>query len=197
MVTCNATNGKSADLNGVDEASASANGHDSIAVSRICCIGAGYVGGPTCAVIAHKCPHIQVHVVDSNSDRIDQWNSDELPIYEPGLHEIVNECRNRNLFFSTDVEKQVKAAELIFISVNTPTKLYGVGKGRAADLTNIEKVGKCFFSSLFRAERESLVRTDRCESCSAQLQLDSSQCTRKATRSLSKSRRSRYERPNR
>lgn len=111
-------------------------------VKRICCIGAGYVGGPTSAVIAKMCPHIQVNVVDSSEERIEQWNSNQLPIYEPGLDEIVAECKNKNLLFSTDIETEVKLAEIIFISVNTPTKAYGVGKGRAADLTNIEKVGK-------------------------------------------------------
>lgn len=158
MVSCNETNGKQNGINCIDD---QVTAYDSATnrisnsnvfltsdlkpVSRICCIGAGYVGGPTCAVIALKCPHIQVHVVDSNPDRIHQWNSNELPIYEPGLDEIVQKCRDRNLFFSVDVEKQVKAADLIFISVNTPTKLYGVGKGRATDLTNIEKVGACIF----------------------------------------------------
>lgn len=121
------------------------NGHQSDQVKRICCIGAGYVGGPTSAVIAKMCPQIQVNVVDSSEERIRQWNSNELPIYEPELDEVVAECKGRNLFFSSDVETEVKLAEIIFISVNTPTKAYGVGKGRAADLTNIEKVGKFFF----------------------------------------------------
>jgi UDPglucose 6-dehydrogenase len=103
-------------------------------VKKICCIGAGYVGGPTCAVIALKCPHIQVTIVDLNQKRIDAWNSDELPIYEPGLDEVVKEARGRNLFFSTDVDKGIAEADLIFVSVNTPTKKSGIGAGFAADL---------------------------------------------------------------
>ncbi|CAK9782954.1 UDP-glucose dehydrogenase [Cutaneotrichosporon oleaginosum] len=103
-------------------------------VKKICCIGAGYVGGPTCAVIALKCPHIQVTIVDLNQNRIDAWNSDELPIYEPGLDEVVKEARGRNLFFSTDVDKGIAEADLIFVSVNTPTKKSGIGAGFAADL---------------------------------------------------------------
>ncbi|MDG1670267.1 MAG: nucleotide sugar dehydrogenase, partial [Akkermansiaceae bacterium] len=92
---------------------------------KICCIGAGYVGGPTMAMIAHKCPDIQITVVDINPDRIAAWNGDNLPIYELGLDELVFECRDRNLFFSTDVDKHVDEADIIFISVNTPTKTYG------------------------------------------------------------------------
>lgn len=110
-------------------------------IRSICCIGAGYVGGPTMAVIAQKCPHINVHVVDINPQRIADWNSenlDELPIYEPGLSEVVKEARGRNLFFSTDISKGIAEAEMIFISVNTPTKTYGVGKGMAADLKYVE-----------------------------------------------------------
>ena len=105
---------------------------------NICCIGAGYVGGPTMAVIAHKCPHVKLTVVDINQSRIDQWNSDELPIFEPGLDEIVKSSRGKNLFFSTEVDKHIREAELIFICVNTPTKTYGVGAGSASDLTYIE-----------------------------------------------------------
>jgi UDPglucose 6-dehydrogenase len=111
-------------------------------VDRICCIGAGYVGGPTMVTIAAKCPHIQVTVVDLNEKRIAAWNTDNLPIYEPGLLEIVKECRGRNLFFSTDVQKGVEGADIIFASVNTPTKTKGVGAGRAADLRFIESVGR-------------------------------------------------------
>lgn len=97
---------------------------------------AGYVGGPTCAVVALKCPHIQVTIVDFNKARIDAWNSEnyDLPIYEPGLVEVVREARGRNLFFSTDVDKAILEADLIFVSVNTPTKKSGVGAGFAADL---------------------------------------------------------------
>ncbi|MGL2994173.1 UDP-glucose 6-dehydrogenase [Flavobacterium sp. TSSA_36] len=110
-------------------------------ITKICCIGAGYVGGPTMAVIAQKCPQIQVTVVDLNQERIAAWNAadvNEIPIYEPGLAEVVQEARGRNLFFSTDVEKAIDEAQLIFISVNTPTKTYGKGKGMAADLKYIE-----------------------------------------------------------
>ena len=110
-------------------------------VTKICCIGAGYVGGPTMAVIAQKCPHIQVTVVDLNEQRIKDWNdpnTDNIPIYEPGLSAIVAEARGRNLFFSTEVEKAIDEAQVIFISVNTPTKTYGKGKGMAADLKYIE-----------------------------------------------------------
>ena len=110
-------------------------------ITKICCIGAGYVGGPTMAVIAQKCPHIQVTVVDLNVERIAAWNdknADNIPIYEPGLSAIVADTRGKNLFFSTDVEKAIDEAQIIFISVNTPTKTYGKGKGMAADLKYIE-----------------------------------------------------------
>lgn len=110
-------------------------------IKKIACIGAGYVGGPTMSVIAQKNPSIQVTVVDLNQQRIDAWNSEDLaqlPIYEPGLDAVVAEARGRNLFFSTDVEKAIDEADMIFISVNTPTKNYGKGKGQAADLKYIE-----------------------------------------------------------
>lgn len=110
-------------------------------ITKICCIGAGYVGGPTMAVIAQKCPQIEVTVVDLNAERIAAWNDTDvnnIPIYEPGLADIVAEARGRNLFFSTDVEKAIDEAQIIFISVNTPTKTYGKGKGMAADLKYIE-----------------------------------------------------------
>lgn len=110
-------------------------------ISKICCIGAGYVGGPTMAVIALKNPHIQVTVVDINQKRINAWNDSDvskLPVYEPGLPEIVEETRGKNLFFSTEVDKAIDEAEMIFISVNTPTKTYGKGKGMAADLKYVE-----------------------------------------------------------
>jgi UDPglucose 6-dehydrogenase len=112
-----------------------------IHITNICCIGAGYVGGPTMAIIAQKCPHIKVTVVDLNEDRIAAWNDadvNNIPIYEPGLSAIVAEARSRNLFFSTNVEKAIDEAQMIFISVNTPTKTYGIGKGMAADLKHIE-----------------------------------------------------------
>lgn len=110
-------------------------------ITNICCIGAGYVGGPTMAVIAQKCPHIKVTVVDLNEKRIAAWNDKDvnnIPIYEPGLSDVVAEARGRNLFFSTEVDKAIDEADMIFISVNTPTKTYGVGKGMAADLKYIE-----------------------------------------------------------
>jgi len=110
-------------------------------IKNICCIGAGYVGGPTMAVIAHKCPDIKVTIVDLNAERIAAWNDEDvnnIPIYEPGLADVVKSARGKNLFFSTDVEKAIDEAEMIFISVNTPTKTYGVGKGMAADLKYIE-----------------------------------------------------------
>lgn len=111
-------------------------------VERITCVGAGYVGGPTCAMIAHKCPDIQVTVVDMNMDKIAQWNSDHLPIFEPGLDEIVFAARGNNLHFVTDIPKAIREADLIFISVNTPTKMYGRGKGMAPDLKYVESVSR-------------------------------------------------------
>ena len=114
-------------------------------IKNICCIGAGYVGGPTMAVIAQKNPNIKVTVVDINEKRIAAWNSnnfDELPIYEPGLSDVVKETRGRNLFFSTDINSAIIDSEMIFISVNTPTKTSGEGKGYAADLKYIESCAK-------------------------------------------------------
>lgn len=110
-------------------------------INHIACIGAGYVGGPTMAVIAKQCPHIRVTVVDVNPQRIAAWNDpnlDNLPIYEPGLSEVVAEARGRNLFFSTQIDEAIRDAQMIFISVNTPTKTYGMGKGMAADLKYVE-----------------------------------------------------------
>ncbi len=110
-------------------------------IKNICCIGAGYVGGPTMSIIAQKCPEIKVTVVDLNEKRIAAWNDpnvDNIPIYEPGLSAVVAEARGRNLFFSTEVDQAIDEADMIFISVNTPTKTYGVGKGMAADLKYIE-----------------------------------------------------------
>ena len=110
-------------------------------IRNICCIGAGYVGGPTMAVIAHKCPHIQVNVVDINESRIDQWNQEDLnklPIFEPGLSEIIKERRHKNLHFSCEIENGIQNADMIFISVNTPTKKKGIGAGKASDLKWVE-----------------------------------------------------------
>jgi UDPglucose 6-dehydrogenase len=136
-------------------------------IKTICCIGAGYVGGPTMAIIAQKCPHIKVIVVDLNEDRIAAWNDtnvENIPIYEPGLSDIVAEARGRNLFFSTDVESAIDEAQLIFISVNTPTKTYGSGKGMAADLKYIElcarQIAKVSKSDKIVVEKSTLpVRT--------------------------------------
>ena len=109
---------------------------------KICCIGAGYVGGPTMAVIALKCPAIEVVVVDISEPRIAGWNSERLPIYEPGLDDVVRQCRGRNLFFSTEVHRHVGDADIVFVSVNTPTKTCGLGAGKAADLTYWESAAR-------------------------------------------------------
>jgi UDPglucose 6-dehydrogenase len=109
---------------------------------KILCIGAGYVGGPTMAIIAHKCPQYKVTIVDINPTRIDQWNSEELPIYEPGLKKVVTATRGKNLFFSTEIEKGIKESDIIFVSVNTPTKTFGAGAGMAADLQYWEKTAR-------------------------------------------------------
>ena len=136
-------------------------------LKKICCIGAGYVGGPTMSVIAEKCPQIEVEVVDISETRIAQWNDEDLnnlPIYEPGLKEIVKKTRNRNLFFSTDVARAIEESDMIFISVNTPTKQYGVGEGMAADLKYVEicarQIGKYAKSDKIVVEKSTLpVRT--------------------------------------
>lgn len=109
---------------------------------NILCIGAGYVGGPTMAMIAAKCPNDHITVVDIDAQRIAAWQSDELPIYEPGLADLVRQSRNRNLFFSTDIPAGISAADIIFVSVNTPTKSFGQGAGRAADLQYWEKTAR-------------------------------------------------------
>lgn len=124
---------------------------------KITCIGAGYVGGPTMAVIAEKCPEIEVTIVDINPQRIAAWNdenTDNLPIYEPGLADIVKARRNKNLFFSTDIKRAIVEGDIIFISVNTPTKTYGVGKGMAADLKYVEL---CARQIADNAERDKIV----------------------------------------
>jgi UDPglucose 6-dehydrogenase len=111
-------------------------------LKRIACIGAGYVGGPTMAMIAMKCPQYKVNVVDVNKARIEAWQTDNLPIYEPGLLEVVQAARGRNLFFSTDIRAAIQESEIIFVSVNTPTKTFGEGAGKAADLQYWEKVAR-------------------------------------------------------
>ena len=109
---------------------------------KICCIGAGYVGGPTMTMIARKCPDIRVDVADINAERIAAWKSDKLPVFEPGLDEIVREVRGKNLFFTTDVDSAISDADIIFISVNTPTKTYGYGAGSASDLSYVESCAR-------------------------------------------------------
>jgi UDPglucose 6-dehydrogenase len=109
---------------------------------KICCIGAGYVGGPTMAMIANKAPDIEVEVVDMNAARVAAWNGGALPIYEPGLDALVRARLGRNLRFSTDVAGGIRSADIIFVAVNTPTNTYGVGAGRAADLRFIESVAR-------------------------------------------------------
>ena len=136
-------------------------------IRTICCIGAGYVGGPTMAVIADRCPEIQVTVVDLNQARIDGWNDPDLsrlPVYEPGLDAVVGRCRGRNLHFSTAVEQAIAAADMVFLSVNTPTKTKGVGAGQASDLRWIEasarQVAACAQGHTIVVEKSTLpVRT--------------------------------------
>ena len=136
-------------------------------VKNICCIGAGYVGGPTMAVIADNCPSLKVTVVDINEERIKKWNNndiDHLPIYEPGLAEIIKRCRNKNLFFSIDIKKNIESADMIFLSVNTPIKKSGLGKGQASDLKYIEsstrEIAKYAYGETIIVEKSTLpVRT--------------------------------------
>ena len=119
-------------------------------IKNICCIGAGYVGGPTMAVIALKCPDIKINVVDISKEKIRAWNSkdlNEIPVKEPGLSDIVKEVRNKNLFFSNEVEKNIDKAEMVFIAVNTPTKTSGKGKGMAADLKYVINSAKTIAKS--------------------------------------------------
>lgn len=111
-------------------------------MTNILCIGSGYVGGPTMAVIADQCPHLRVTCVDVNGEKIDAWNSDTLPIFEPGLPEVIARARGRNLFFSKDIPAAIASADIIFVSVNTPTKTYGEGAGFAADLQYFEKTAR-------------------------------------------------------
>jgi UDPglucose 6-dehydrogenase len=111
-------------------------------MSNILCIGAGYVGGPTMSVIAKHCPNHRVVVVDMNASRIAEWQSDHLPLYEPGLEEVVRAARGRNLFFSTEIARNIAEADIIFVSVNTPTKTFGQGAGKAADVQHCEKAAR-------------------------------------------------------
>lgn len=135
-------------------------------IKSICCIGAGYVGGPTMSVIALKCPDIKVTVVDLNKEKIDAWNGelDTLPVFEPGLKEVVKKVRNKNLFFSTDIDKSIKDSEMIFMAVNTPTKTEGEGAGMAADLkyfiASAKQIAKSSKSNKIVVEKSTLpVRT--------------------------------------
>ena len=114
-------------------------------IKNICCIGAGFVGGPTMAVMACKCPDIVFHVVDINEKRIESWNNEDLsklPIFEPGLKEIIENTRNKNLFFSTNVKEAIETSDIIFISVNTPTKKRGLGAGKTSDLKWVESCAR-------------------------------------------------------
>lgn len=124
---------------------------------NLLCIGAGYVGGPTMAMIAHKCPQYKVTVVDVVKEKIDAWKTDDLPIYEPGLLELVKSAREKNLFFSTDIDKGIKESDIIFISVNTPTKTFGEGAGKSADLQYWEKTAR----DILRASESDKIIVER------------------------------------
>ena len=126
-------------------------------ITKICCLGAGYVGGPTCCVIAQQCPHIRVTVVDKSLDRISAWNSDNLPIYEPDLDQVVTQCRGHNLIFSTDIKTAIQEADLIFICVNTPTKTFGLGKGKAADLKYVELAARMIADTVVEGQGRKIV----------------------------------------
>ncbi|GCE64650.1 nucleotide sugar dehydrogenase [cyanobiont of Ornithocercus magnificus] len=136
-------------------------------IQSICCIGAGYVGGPTMAVIADRCPNLQITVVDVNQDRIDAWNNpnlNNLPVYEPGLDAVVARVRGRNLHFNTDIDAGIASADMVFISVNTPTKVKGLGAGQASDLRWVEacarRVARCASGHTIVVEKSTLpVRT--------------------------------------
>merc|ERR1711892_843625 len=126
-------------------------------IRSICCLGAGYVGGPTCCIMAQQCPNIKVTVVDKSVERIAAWNSPDLPIYEPGLQEVVEKCRGKNLHFSTDVELAIKEADLVFICVNTPTKTFGLGKGKAADLKFVELAARMIADTVEEGQGRKIV----------------------------------------
>lgn len=130
---------------------------DGGSIRRICCLGAGYVGGPTCCIIAQQCPDIKVTVVDKSAERVAAWNSASLPIYEPGLDEVVEACRGKNLFFSTDIETAIREADLIFICVNTPTKTFGMGKGKAADLKYVELAARMIADTVPEGQGRKIV----------------------------------------
>ena len=118
---------------------------NNLKIKKICCVGAGYVGGPSMAVIADRCPDLNIFVVDSNLQRVDAWNNDDLsklPIYEPGLDQVVSRTRNRNLFFSNNIDESIKKADMVFISVNTPIKEKGIGAGETSDLRWVESCAR-------------------------------------------------------
>ncbi|KAF7455934.1 UDP-glucose 6-dehydrogenase [Cryptosporidium felis] len=131
-----------------------------VRTNRIGCIGAGYVGGPTMAMIAYKCPNLEVYVCDKSARRIQEWNSDALPIYEPGLKGIVEKCRNVNLFFTSEIEQVIRNCDIIFVSVNTPTKTFGSWKGEAPDLSMLEEscrtISKCAERSKIIVEKSTV-----------------------------------------
>jgi len=126
-------------------------------IRSICCLGAGYVGGPTCCIMAMQCKDIKVTVVDKSAERIAAWNSKNLPIYEPGLQDVVEKCRGENLFFSTDIDEAIKEADLIFICVNTPTKTFGLGKGKAADLKFVELAARMIADTVEEGQGRKIV----------------------------------------
>jgi UDPglucose 6-dehydrogenase len=132
-------------------------------INNICCIGAGYVGGPTMTVLADKCPNLKVNVVDTNKKRIALWNNKDLsklPIYEPGLSEIIGRARGKNLFFTSDVDESLKNADMVFISVNTPIKKKGIGAGQACDLRWVEasarQIARCCKGKTIVVEKRTL-----------------------------------------
>lgn len=127
-------------------------------MKQIACIGAGYVGGPTMAMIADRCLDCMVTVVDLNEQRIAQWNSDTLPIYEPGLDAVVRRARGRNLFFSTDVAEAIRGADIIFVAINTPTKTFGEGAGKSADLQYWEQTARAIFQ---HAEKKEVIVVEK------------------------------------
>lgn len=132
----------------------------SIRVDKVGCIGAGYVGGPTMTMMAYKCPNIKVYVCDKNVKRIQEWNSGNPPIYEPGLCEILEKTLNVNLFFTHEVEKVIKECDIIFISVNTPTKTYGRDKGLVLDTSMMEDccrtISRCSKTSKVVVEKSTV-----------------------------------------
>jgi len=125
---------------------------------KILCIGAGYVGGPSMAMIAFKCPDYRVTVVDTNPERIDAWNSSQLPFYEPGLDNVIKKTRGKNLFFSKDIDNQIKENDIIFVCVNTPTKNYGAGAHMAADLQYWEKTAR----QILKHSQSSKIVIEKC-----------------------------------